>query len=85
MKKITAKVEGMMCRMCEAHAVQTVRENFDVKKVTASHEDGKVVILCREDISKESLVDAFKNTDYTVVDVTAENYEKKGIFSFLKK
>lgn len=85
MKKITVKVEGMMCRMCEAHAVQTVQENFSVKKVTASHEDGEVVIICKENISKENLIDAFKDTDYKVIDVTAEDYEKKGFFSFLKK
>ena len=37
MLKITAKVDGMMCGMCESHINDAVRRVFPVKKVTSSH------------------------------------------------
>lgn len=45
MKKITVKVEGMRCGMCESHVNDLVRRNFNVKKVTSSHIKGETVIL----------------------------------------
>ena len=32
MKKITVKVEGMRCGMCESHVNDLIRRNFNVKK-----------------------------------------------------
>lgn len=37
MQKITVKVDGMQCGMCEAHVNDAVRAAFPVKKVTSSH------------------------------------------------
>lgn len=33
MLKITLRIEGMACGMCEAHVNDAVRQNFDIKKV----------------------------------------------------
>lgn len=32
MEKITVKIDGMMCGMCESHMNDTFRQNFKVKK-----------------------------------------------------
>lgn len=37
MIKITLKIDGMMCEMCESHVNDIIRNNFNVKKVASSH------------------------------------------------
>ena len=55
MLKITLKVDGMMCGMCEAHVNDTIRKAFSVKKVTSSHSKGQTVILTENDIDRNAL------------------------------
>ena len=47
MLKITLKLEGMMCSMCEAHASEAVREAWKIKKVNSSHKNGIWATQCR--------------------------------------
>ena len=37
MQKITMKIDGMMCGMCESHICDAIRNAAPVKKATASH------------------------------------------------
>ncbi|MCM1145931.1 MAG: cation transporter [Clostridium sp.] len=85
MVKITLGVEGMACSMCEAHINETVRNAFQVKKVTSSHTKKQTVIIAQEDISEQELKDAIGKTGYNVVSVDSEPYEKKGLFGMGKK
>ena len=80
MLKITVKVDGMMCGMCEAHVNDAVRKAFQVKKVTSSHSKGETVILTENDIDEAALRTAIGATGYEVKTVTREPYEKKGLF-----
>lgn len=84
MLKITLKVEGMMCGMCEAHANKAIESAWKVKKVTSSHKDNETVIITENDISDADLTAVIKEAGYEVTAVTREPYEKKGLFSFLK-
>lgn len=59
MFKITAKVEGMACGMCEAHINDAVRQNFAVKKVTSSHSKGKTEIIAELPIDEDKLNSLF--------------------------
>ena len=52
MKKITVKIDGMMCGMCESHVNDEVRKNFKVSKVTSSHKTGECVILTEEEMDE---------------------------------
>ena len=45
MLKITLKIDGMACGMCESHINDVIRNNFDVKKVSSSHKDKKTEIF----------------------------------------
>ena len=86
MIKNTVKIEGMMCGMCEAHIADTIRKTFPkAKKVSASHTAGRAVFLTDEKIPAHELARAIKETGYTFVSLDAEPYEKKGLFSKLKK
>ena len=84
MKKITVKIDGMMCGMCESHVNDAVRKAFSVKKVTSSHAKGETVLLTETDISAEELRTALAPTGYRVLEVSTEEYEKKGLFGSLK-
>lgn len=85
MQKITLKVDGMQCGMCEAHVNDAVRGTFPVKKVTSSHSKGETVILAEQPIDEQALRDTIGKTGYTVLSVSVEPYEKKGLFSGLHK
>lgn len=82
MKKITVKIDGMMCGMCESHVNDEVRKNFKVSKVTSSHKTGESVILTEEEIDEEQLKKAIEETGYKVLSIEQEEYEKKKRFPF---
>ena len=86
MIKITLKVDGMMCGMCESHVNDAVRKAFPVKKVSSSHSRGETIIISEQEIGEEELRRAIEATGYRVLSYAAEPYEeKKGLFSFLRK
>lgn len=80
MLKITVKIDGMMCGMCESHVNDAVRRAFSVKKVTSSHKKGETIILTETDIGEEQLRAVIEPTGYRVLGVESESYEKKGWF-----
>ncbi|MBQ2670719.1 MAG: hypothetical protein IJG06_08220 [Clostridia bacterium] len=84
MIKTTAKIDGMMCGMCEAHMNDAVRKDFDVKKVTSSHKKGETVIISENPIDEAKLTAAVEATGYKLLSVSSEPYEKKGLFGFGK-
>ena len=85
MQKITVKVDGMQCGMCEAHVNDAVRAAFPVKKVTSSHSKKETVIITDTDIPEEKIKEVIKNSGYDALEVTKEPYEKKGLFSAFRK
>lgn len=87
MQKITLKINGMACGMCEAHVNDAIRANFGVKKVISSHSDGKTLILSEEIPNEEKLKRVINELGYELVSVSVEKKEdKKGFFSrFCKK
>ena len=79
------KVDGMMCGMCEAHVNDAVRKAFSVKKVSSSHSKGETVILSQEPLDAKKLQAAIAATGYTVGEISARPYEKKGLLGLFKK
>jgi copper chaperone CopZ len=80
MNKITVKIDGMMCGMCESHVNDAIRKAFSVKKVTSSHSKGETVIISETPITEAQLRAAIDPTGYEVQSVTSEPYEKKRLF-----
>lgn len=78
MLKITLKIDGMMCGMCESHINDVIRRTFSVKKVKSSHGSGKTEIIAEAPIAEEELRKVISETGYTLVDIHTEPYEKKG-------
>ncbi len=55
MVQLTLRIDGMSCGMCESHVNDTIRQKFNVKKVTSSHKKGETVIMdrnCQNDYNK---------------------------------
>ncbi len=67
-----AKVEGMMCPMCEKHVNEAVRKNFDTESVTSSHEKDLTTITSKEKIDAQKLKEVIASAGYTVTDVEEE-------------
>lgn len=85
MYKTIAKVDGMRCGMCESHVNDVVRRSFAVKKVTASHSRGEVVILSEAPIDEQKLRFAVGEQGYVVGDVSSEQCKSGGLFGWLKR
>ena len=83
MIKITLKIDGMMCGMCESHVNDAVRRAFKVKKVTSSHKKATTEIIAEQDIADEALSKALGELGYKLMGSQREPYEKKGLFASL--
>lgn len=81
MVKITVKIDGMACGMCESHMNDTIRKNFTVKKVTSSYKKGESEIIAEQPIEEAALRQAISDTGYTVLSVETVPYEKKGFLA----
>lgn len=85
MIQTTIKVSGMACSMCEAHINDAIRAALPIEKVSSSHSKGETVIVSREPLDEEKLRGIINATGYTAGEVSTAPYERKGLFSFLKK
>ena len=81
MRKITLRIDGLMCSLCESHVNDAIRNSFRVKRVSSSHSKGETVILSEQDIAQEQLAAALEPTGYRLLEYESEPYEKKGLFS----
>ena len=64
----TARVEGMMCQMCETHVSEAVRRAFpDARKIKSSRKKSEVSFVTDTEINKELLEKAIKDTGYDFI------------------
>ena len=85
MVKIVLDVEGIHCGMCETHVNDVVRKVEGVKKVTSSHVKGRTEVIAEDGTSIDAIKSAIAAQGYGVGEVSSMPYEKKGLFSRLKK
>ena len=78
------KIDGMMCGMCESHINDVIRQKFQIKKVSSSFKKGVTTVVSEESLDKDSLEKAIADTGYRLLDVSEEEYPKRGLF-FRKK
>lgn len=84
MVKINLGIDGMMCGMCEAHVNDAIRNNFKVKKVSASHTTHFAEIISETEIPQEELKKVIEQTGYKLTSYDSEPYEKKKASLFFK-
>ena len=78
----TAKIDGMMCAMCESHVNDMIRKNFKVRKVTSSHRKNEAYIVSEEPLTKEQLDKVLETMGYRCLSVRTEPAKKSffGLF-----
>ena len=84
MIKTVIKIKGMACSMCEAHIQDAVRNNFKVKKVSASHSKGECTVISADALDEAELKKIISDTGYDFISVESEPYEKHGLFGLKK-
>lgn len=81
MDKVTIKIDGMACSMCEAHIQEVIRKTVpDAKKVSASHKKGEASFLTETEADLEALRKAIDKTGYVYVSAESAPYERRGLF-----
>ena len=65
MTRTVVGIDGMACSMCESHVNDTVRRNFHVKSVKASHKKKQAEIISAEPLDEAALRKAIGDTGYT--------------------
>lgn len=65
---ITLKVNGMMCKMCEAHVVEAAFKVEGVNDAAASHETGTLTLTATKEVSIDKIKEAVRSAGYKVVD-----------------
>ena len=85
MVKTTIKINGIMCNNCVAHINETIKNEFDINKVTTSKDSGTSEVISDNELSEEKLREVISREGYEVTEVTSEPYEKKRLFGFGKK
>ena len=85
MVKTTIKINGIMCNNCVAHINETIKNEFDINKVTTSKDNGMSEVISNKELSEEKLREIISREGYEVTEVTSEPYEKKRLFGFGKK
>ena len=81
MDKVTVKIEGMMCGMCEAHICDTIRRVFpDATKVKASRTRKEASFLTEGPVDAAKLEKAITDTGYTFLSIESEAYKRRGLF-----
>lgn len=71
-KKITLKIDGMMCAMCESHINDAIRSNLNVKKLKTSHSTGLSEFMTNDVVSDESLKKIIGKSGYRVLEIKRE-------------
>ncbi len=72
MIKTTLKIEGMKCKMCEAHVNDMIKQSFDVKKVRSSAKDGETVVVSEKALDAEKLGSQIEELGFKLVSVSSE-------------
>ena len=72
MNKTVLTIEGRMCCMCEAHVKEAILKEYPDADVTASHDDGKAVVMMTEQPDEKKLTEAVEGAGFKVTGVENE-------------
>jgi copper chaperone CopZ len=83
MNKITLKIDGMMCSMCEAHICDAIRNTVpSAKKVAANRKKKEASFITGEPVDTDELKKVIDATGYICQGIETVPYEKKGLFGW---
>ena len=65
-RNISLKINGMMCKHCQARVKKVLEEMDGVKEAIVSHEKDEAIIILSKDIEDSVLIDIIEKEDYKV-------------------
>ena len=65
----TMKIEGMMCKHCEARVKKVLEELPEVAEAVVSHEAGTAVVTLNAELANDVLKKVIEDQDYKVLDI----------------
>ena len=80
MYKTLVSIDGMMCPNCEKHMSEAFSKAFKIKKASSSHEKKLSEIISKEPLDEAEVKAVVEDAGYTFLGMTAEVFEKKGLF-----
>ncbi|MBR1844654.1 MAG: heavy-metal-associated domain-containing protein [Lachnospiraceae bacterium] len=81
MYKVTIKIDGMACNMCEAHIADTIRKACsEAKDIKASYAKKEASFIIDKEMDLTKIKEAIDKTGYRYVNGRIEPYEKKKLF-----
>ncbi len=72
MVKTTLNINGIKCKMCEAHVNELIQEKYDVKKVKSSAKENKTVVLSEKELDIEALKGQIADIGFELVSAETE-------------
>lgn len=84
MKEYIFTVSGMSCEMCESHINDAVRMSSDIKYVKSDRKKNTVTVRA-ESLDTDLIIRKITALGYKVENVCERGYEKKSLFSRLKR
>lgn len=60
----TVKIEGMMCKHCEAHMKEALEAIDGIESAVTSHEAANAIITCNQDVAEDVIIEAVKKAGY---------------------
>ncbi len=85
MIEVRIQVDGMRCEMCESHVCDQIRKVDGVKKAKASHSKNLATAIAEDNVDTAAIKANIESQGYRVGEIGVAPYEKKRLFSFLKK
>ena len=71
--------------MRESNVNDTIRQSFNIKKVSSSHSKSTTEIISESPLDETAVKEAVGKTGYKVLEVKTEPYEKKRFSLFGRK
>ena len=65
----TMKIEGMMCKHCEARVKKVLEALPEVAEAVVSHEEGTAVVTLNAELANDVLKKVIEDQDYKVLDI----------------
>lgn len=85
MPKLTVKIDGMMCGMCEAHLNEAIRKKWPEVRVRSSHRTGTMEIVSNIALSDAEIHEVLDPTGYRVGPIERQNEEKPERAGFISR
>ena len=63
----TMKINGMMCRHCEARVKKVLEALPQVEEAVVSHEEGTAIVTLTEEVADDILRKTVEDQDYKVI------------------